>query len=124
MGIFACKKIIRKVMDDRIQSIQKLIIEGKLHDFYNSTDWKKLRKQVLKMDKYECQICKSKGRYRKATTVHHVNYVKKHPELALDMYYTWQGTQKRNLLSLCHDCHEEVHGYRKKEKKLLTEERW
>lgn len=34
-------------------------------------------------------------------------------------------TKKRNLISLCHDCHEEVHGYRKKEeKKPLTEERW
>ena len=55
----------------------------------------------------------------------HVNYVKKHPEMALEIWYEWHGVRKRNLISLCHDCHEAVHGYRKpEEKKPLTEERW
>lgn len=77
------------------------------------------------MDRYECQMCKKRGKYTRATMVHHVNYVKMHPELALSVYYTWQGVQRRNLLSLCHDCHEEIHGYRKKNKASpLTEERW
>lgn len=63
--------------------------------------------------------------YMKATTVHHVNYVKKHPDMALEIWYEWHGVRKRNLVSLCHDCHEAVHGYRKPEKKEnLTEERW
>lgn len=100
-------------------------VKNDIHDFYNSPKWKKLREQVLKGDKYECQICKKKGKYTRATTVHHVNYVKRYPELALEQYYLWQGKQRRNLISLCHDCHEEVHGYRKPEnKKPLTEERW
>ena len=84
-----------------------------------------LRQQVLALDKYECQVCKQRGKYTKATMVHHVNYVKKHPELALEIWYEWGGRKQRNLLSLCHDCHEEVHGYRRpEEKKPLTEERW
>lgn len=114
-----------KINKKQKEEAAKLILDGKLHEFYNSTEWKRLRKQVLEIDKYECQNCKAKGRYTKATTVHHINYVKKHPEMALELYYTWQGTQKRNLLSLCHDCHEEVHGYRKKKRQNpLTEERW
>lgn len=110
--------------ENDLQFVQQCIAHD-IHDFYNSPRWKRLRTQVLQMDKGECQRCKERGRYTKATTVHHVNYVKTHPELALEIYYTWQGKQKRNLLSLCHDCHEAVHGYRKQEqKKPLTEERW
>ena len=100
-------------------------IEKDIHRFYTWARWKSLRAKVLDMDKHECQLCKSRGKYTKATTVHHVNYVKRHPELALDIYYTYKGKTKRNLISLCHDCREEVHGYRKpKEKRALTEERW
>lgn len=110
--------------EEDIQFVNQCIRDQDLHRFYDSPKWKRMRQQVLKMDKGECQLCRRRGRYTKATTVHHVNYVKKHPELALELYYTWRGTQRRNLLSLCHDCHEEVHGYRKKPKAPLTEERW
>lgn len=111
--------------DAQLDFIQHCIKTNNLHAFYNSPDWKRLRREVLAMDKQECQMCKKQGIYTRATTVHHVNYVKKHPELALSVYYTWQGTQRRNLLSLCHDCHEKIHGYRKPERQcLLTEERW
>ena len=109
---------------EEIKFVQECIEED-IHKFYTWARWKSLREKVLDMDKHECQICKSRGKYTKATTVHHVNYVKRHPELALDIYYTYKGKTKRNLISLCHDCHEEVHGYRKpKEKRPLTEERW
>lgn len=81
--------------------------------------------EVLKQDKNECQICKKRGKYKKASTVHHVNYVKKHPDKALEIWYTFGGKKRRNLISLCRCCHEEVHGYRIKAKKRpLTEERW
>lgn len=113
-------------MTDKEISFVKICIQREdLHSFYNSQQWKQLRKQVLQLDRYECQLCKKHGKYTRATTVHHVNYVKKHPELALEIYYLWQGKRKRNLLSLCHDCHEEVHGHRKKSlAEPLTEERW
>lgn len=111
--------------DKEIAFVKECIRREDLHSFYNSQKWKRLRRKVLQMDRYECQICKTRGTYTKATTVHHVNYVKQHPELALEIFYSWQGNQKRNLLSLCHDCHEEIHGHRKKSLALpLTEERW
>lgn len=103
----------------------KKCIEEDIHRFYIWGPWKQIRKKVLKMDHGECQRCKAKGRYSRATTVHHENYVRKHPELALEIWYEWGGKKRRNLISLCRDCHEEVHGYRKpEEKKPLTEERW
>lgn len=99
------------------------------HRFYKWNKWLKVRNEVLKLDKNECQICKNNHhRYRKATTVHHVNHLKDRPELALEIWYRDPATHKdrRNLLSLCHDCHEEIHGYRKHndETEPLTPERW
>lgn len=107
-----------------IEYVKKCVKED-IHRFYIWGKWKQVREHVLKMDHCECQRCKAKKTYTKATTVHHVNYVKQHPELALEIWYEWHGRTGRNLISLCHDCHEAVHGYRKlKEKKPLTEERW
>lgn len=110
-----------------LKFLRKLIAEDNMHPFYISSEWLSLRVDVLDEDKNECQRCKERGVYKKANTVHHVNYVKLHPELALDKYYIDQnGEKKRNLVSLCHDCHEREHGYRIKckMKKPLTEERW
>lgn len=61
--------------------------------------------------------------------VHHVNHVKRRPELALDMFYLdSDGQRKRNLISVCRWCHENVcHPERlRKETKprFTTEERW
>lgn len=87
-----------------------------------------MREKVLRLDRYECQMCKARKKFKRATTVHHVNHMKKHPELALEIYYTdvATGEQKRNLISLCHGCHAEVHGHRVKPKEVqqLTQERW
>ena len=98
--------------------------------FYHWGTWERKRREILKLDKYECQICKQKyKRFRKANTVHHVNHLKDRPELALSTWYHDPAThqRRRQLISLCHDCHEEVHGYRCKEGKAkpeLTVERW
>ena len=100
-------------------------VANDIHRFYVWTRWKQVRQQVLKMDHNECQRCREHHRYTAATTVHHVNYVKRHPEMALDIWYEWHGVKKRNLISLCHECHEAVHGYRKPQKQEpLTQERW
>lgn len=105
--------------------VQSLIDDNKLHDFYVSSHWLRLRKEVLKEHKGECQHCKQKGFYKKATHVHHHQYVRKHPRLALSKTYIWQGEEKQNLIPLCHACHEAVHEYRiKNKKKPLTVERW
>lgn len=115
----------RNMTKQEIEYVEKCIAENNIHAFYVWGRWKQVRKEVLAMDHSECQRCKMRKRYTKATTVHHINYVKQHPELALEIWYEWRGRRKRNLISLCHDCHEAVHGYRKPEQKeILTEERW
>lgn len=108
------------------ERIRQLIAEDKLYLFYTGAEWRHLRMEVLEDDKHECQICKSKGRYTPAEIVHHVKHVRKFPELALCKYYTDAvGVKRRQLISVCHNCHEQLHGHRQKEKsKLLTEERW
>ncbi len=105
--------------------ISRLIAENRLHEFYVSKEFRKVRWEVLEEYKYECQDCKGRGYYTKANHVHHNQYVRKHPELALSKRYIFQGKEYINLVPLCHDCHEIRHGYRQKEKKEpLTEERW
>lgn len=111
--------------EDQIRYVTECIKDNDIHRFYIWKPWLHVRKQVLELDRCECQDCKLKGIYTRATTVHHENYVKRHPELALEIWYTWRGQRKRNLVSLCHDCHERRHGYRKAKQEVpLTEERW
>lgn len=105
--------------------ISKLISENRLEEFYNSKYWRRLRKEVLIEYNYECQDCKANGFYTKANHVHHNQFVRRHPRLALSKIYIFQGKVYINLVPLCHDCHEIRHGYRQKEKKEpLTPERW
>lgn len=94
--------------------------------FYKTYEWKKLRKEVLKHDKHECQLCKKRGYYRRANTVHHVMPIEEYPELALfKTYVDKDGKEKRNLISLCRECHEREHEYRWPERpEPLTPERW
>lgn len=104
------------------------LIKIDISQFYESKYWRRLRKEVLKADKNECQVCKSKGFYAKANTVHHVNYVRLHPELALEKFYkSDDGEVKRNLISVCHLCHEvycHPERMRKVKEEPLTVERW
>lgn len=105
-------------------------VKNDVHKFYKWSRWEKVRAQVLKMDRYECQKCRERHRYKRADTVHHVNYLKDRPDLALEIWYrdSVSHCMKRNLVSLCHQCHEEAHGWRKSEKedikRVVTEERW
>ena len=110
-----------------LETIDRLMRSGDTHWFYLTRKWRKKRKKVLELDKYECQICKKHGRYSKATIVHHINHADEHPELALDIY---ASDGSRNLISVCKYCHEtECHPERFKKyqyKKLrpFNEERW
>ena len=105
---------------------KKLIDEGKEHSFYQSTDWLRVRAKVLKLDRYECQACKVKGRYSPATHVHHVKHLKDRPDLALSIYD--EDTGERQLVSLCFECHraehpEMQHAHPSKPR-FSTRERW
>ena len=105
--------------------IKELIRQGRLYKFYKSTEWLKLKAAVLSDAHNECVKCRAKGKISKAVEVHHVQWVKKHPELALSRTYTYKGQTYQNLLPLCHDCHDEEHerfGHEKK--KQFNEERW
>jgi len=99
----------------------------KHNPFYDTPEWRHKRRDILKKDKGECQIHKAKGGYKKATHVHHVKHLDKHPELALEDYYTDEhGERRRQLISVCKDCHETVcHPERLPHRKEpLTRERW
>ncbi len=112
----------------QIEHVRECIRKGNMHAFYDWPPWVKIRHQVLILDKFECQRCKEHGIYRRATVAHHRMFVKKYPELALEIWYTdTDGTRKRNIISLCNECHEVIHGRKgsvKTKKKPLTVERW
>lgn len=117
-------------MTDKEKEYSIWCVKNDVHKFYKWKRWEKVRAQVLAMDKCECQKCRERHRYKRADTVHHVNHLKDRPDLALEIWY-WDPvshSKRRNLVSLCHQCHEEVHGWRKNKKeeskKVVTEERW
>lgn len=100
--------------------LETLIKENKLWKFYKCPEWIRLKTQVLQDQHYECQICKSRGivtrydetedgRRKLIQTVHHVNEVRKHPELALSRYYFVDGVRHDNLIAVCKKCHNEIH---------------
>ena len=116
-------------MTEKEKRFARWCAEHDPHRFYIWTRWLHVRADVLRADRFECVNCREKyHRYRPADTVHHVNHLKRRPELALEMYYDDPATheKRRNLVSLCHDCHEEAHNYRMKftAREQLTEERW
>lgn len=90
--------------------IRELEKAGKLYKFYKTAEFQELRTRVLEKDHNECVMCMEKGRYSPAKVVHHVKEVRDFPELALSLYYNDSEGQHRNLLSLCQNCHEIVHG--------------
>lgn len=117
----------RKVTEEQITFVKRCIANNDMHAFYTCMDWEHLRDEVLRDDKNECQICKTKGKYTRAELVHHVNHVRRHPELALcKKYIADDGNEKRNLISVCKLCHETVcHPERMRKRKwALTVERW
>ena len=84
--------------------------------FYHTREWRKKRADILKRDRYSCQVCRSRGKYARANTVHHIKHLKDAPELALT---------DENLISLCAACHEDMHPeFRYKSKGFRNEERW
>ena len=68
--------------------------------FYKQKKWKRKRELVLKRDDYQCRQCKRYGRTTQANTVHHIYPLEQRPDLAL---------VSENLLSLCNQCHENMH---------------
>lgn len=106
--------------------LKRLIASGKEHYFYVWSKWLRVRDEVFKLDKHECQMCKATGRYSKAALVHHVKHLKVRPDLALTIT---DEDGRRQLISLCKKCHELCHPERMRKQKsvrqgFLNQERW
>lgn len=79
--------------------------DAKYAAFYQSKEWKNVRKQVLLRDKYLCQSCLRNGHVTpmkkgKRFYVHHIIELKEDWSKRLDM---------DNLESVCARCHIETH---------------
>lgn len=102
---------------------------GKTDPFYWSAAWLHKRTEVLREQHYECQYCKVRGFYAKATHVHHEFPRDQYPQYELTKYvFMPDGTLKRNLTACCRKCHETV-GHPERlnhtaKKPPLTEEKW
>lgn len=111
----------------RLEQLRELIAKGEEYKFYSWGEWRTLRREVLRLDRYECQRCKKmRRRYSKAKIVHHIKHLKDRPDLALSVWD--EDTGERQLESVCKRCHEELHpeGQRQYTPAAppLTVERW
>jgi 5-methylcytosine-specific restriction endonuclease McrA len=104
--------IDNQMTPEMLEWIRGLIWTDNLHEFYTSPVWRRMQAHVLKANHYECARCKAKGKVVKASTVHHKEYLRNRPELALD---------ENNLEPICAACHYDEH-HRKKQ--YINEERW
>ena len=70
--------------------------------FYQSKEWKHLRKVILERDNFMCQDCivKKLKRPRRARQIHHIKFLAHAWNLRLD---------HKNLVSLCVICHAKRH---------------
>lgn len=111
------------------EKIAELVERGEEHLFYVSGAWQRKRLEVLEADRWECQVHRERGRYRRAELVHHVIHLRDRPELGLeDFYVDEDGVEHRQLVSVCRECHETVcHPERMRKvgrEGLVLEERW
>lgn len=109
--------------------IIQLIKDNQLEKFYKWHEWRELSEQIKKENNYECQLCKKRGFHTPARSVHHVQWVRKHPRLAMSRTYTYNGKEYQNLIPLCESCHNEQHPDKRvarehKKEKFINEERW
>ena len=127
-------------MKDIEKYINKLIAKDELWRFYKTREWITLRDQILAENHNECAVCKQKGIIKRydtdekgnkhlIKTVHHVQFVRNHPELALSRYYYYKGEKKENLIVVCKSCHNQLHpekrkNFRKNDDNFMNEERW
>ena len=78
---------------------------NKSHLYYNTKQWKNLRNYYIRRNPL-CEICLSKGIVKPAEEVHHIR-----PFMmgTTDEERYKLLTDEDNLMSLCRECHDEVH---------------
>lgn len=77
-------------------------ISGK---YYNTKQWKNLRNYYIRRHPL-CEICLSKGIVKPANEVHHL---RKFLDGKTDEERWQLLTSEDNLMSLCYECHDEIH---------------
>lgn len=87
------KDLVRKIRSGEVSRVDK----SKFGTYYTSEEWLRTRERILDRDDYTCQAC-GEG----AECVHHLTYDRLGCENNFD------------LISLCHQCHYEVHLYQDK----------
>lgn len=134
MGFF-----IGMTVTELVTWIHELIQKDELWRFYKCKAWIELKNSILEENHYECAICKKQGKITRydidkngnrklISTVHHVQYVRNHPELALSRTYTYKGKVYVNLIPVCKACHNKLHPEKSAKHSDVThysnEERW
>ncbi len=85
--------------------------------FYNTKQWHNLRNRYIKEHPF-CELCEQRGIVRLAEEVHHKEEFLK----GITDEEKWQLLlDEDNLMSLCSDCHHEIHNDNRKDKKNSKE---
>ena len=90
--------------------IRELEKAGKLYELYRTTEYRRLRREVLEEHHNECYDCRQRGKYTPAVHVHHDKEVKDYPELAMSKFWYDKDGKHLQLIPLWHACHDKRHG--------------
>ena len=131
-SLAACQSLTHReatavISATRLAQLRALIQAGRKDEFYSWPEWRALRPQILELDHHECVRCREiRRKFRAAKIVHHVKHLEDRPDLALSVWD--QETGERQLVSVCKQCHEELHPESQRQYKHirapLTAERW
>jgi len=81
--------------------------------YYNTKQWRNLRNYYIRRNPL-CELCLSKGIVKPANEVHHLQPFS--TGKTEDERYSLL-TDEHNLMSLCYECHDEIHRQLRKIKK-------
>lgn len=97
-----------------IQTPNGYLVDTREHRamFYASAEWRRLREEVMRRDRYECVWCAREGKVstNQVLEIDHIHELEYYPSEALDI---------DNLRTLCKDCHNKRHNrfnYKSKDK--------
>lgn len=102
--------MVDHISPTRLEQLRRLVAAGREELFYWWPEWMGsdgTRLAVLRLDRYECQLCKARGKYRRGTIVHHIRHLRERPDLALSIWDP--DTGERQLITVCKSCHEAEH---------------
>lgn len=118
--------------------ILSLIAQDSMWQFYQSREWKRFRREILRTHPHRCYLCERKkparltllrmpwekprgsDDKRPVAIVHHVNEVRQRPDLALSEQ---DEAGRPNVIVICPSCHWDEH-HRRTVRRLKIPERW